>query len=351
MTMRRSRFFIFSLLVLLAACAPATNENTSASSSDGAAASPAIPTVEQIGETLGNVNGQPIGSKEFDHMAIRQVGRDGSLGESERNEIIARLVDEKLLYQEALRRGIDKDPKLQKMMVNTLLKEAVYNSMRTGEIGDEDLRSYFDSHKGDFVVPEKVQVKRILVKADEQEPADAVRARAEAIRTEVMEHRADFKNIAQRYSGGPYARRGGDMGFITAAGKPGVPEAVVTAAFGLGTGEISELFQGEEGWNIVYVANRRDRVERTFEQMRGSVQRKVKSERYKQLFDDFVAGLKDGAVIEVDDKLVLSRTIEAPRPAPAPAARRPTPPPAPAAEAGSKAPGLSGHGPDDGHGH
>ncbi len=347
MTMRRSWFFLSSLLVLLAACAPAANENTPATSSAGAAASP---TVEQIGETLGEVNGQPIGSKEFDHMAMRQVGRDGSLGESERNDIIARLVDEKLLYQEAIRRGIDKDPKLQKMMVNTLLKEAVYNSMRTGEIGDEDLRSYFDSHKDDFVVPEKVQVKRILVKPDEAESADAVRARAEAIRTEVMAHRDDFKNIAQRYSGGPYARRGGDMGFITAAGKPGVSEAVVTAAFALGTGEISEVFQGEEGWNIVYVANRRDRVERTFQQMRGSVQRKVKSERYKQLFDDFVAGLKEGARIEIDDKLVLSRTIEAPRPAPAPAARRPAPK-APAAGGASKAPGLSGHGPDDGHGH
>jgi len=350
MTMRTTWFFLSSFLVLLAACAPAANEGSPAAQGSGADVVVSGPSVEQIGETLGTVNGQPIGSKEFDHMAMRQVGRDGSLGESERNDIIARLVDEKLLYQEALRRGIDKDPKLQKMMVNTLLKDAVYNSMRTGEIGEEDLRSYFDSHKDDFVVPEKVQVKRILVKPDEAEPADAARVRAEAIRAEVMEHRADFKNIAQRYSGGPYARRGGDMGFITAAGKPGVPESVVTAAFALGTGEVSELFQSDEGWNIVYVANRRDRVERTFEQMRGSVQRKVKSERYKQLFDDFVAGLKDGAKIDIDDKLVLSRTVEPPRPAPAPAARRPAPP-APAAGGATSAPGLSGHGPDDGHGH
>jgi peptidyl-prolyl cis-trans isomerase C len=347
-----ARFYWFSLvlglvLASLVGCAPSASEGT-ASASGAADSMTTSPTVDQIGEALGTVNGQTIGSKEFDHMATRQVGRDGSLSEEARRDIIGRLVDEKLLYQEALRRGIDKEPKLQKMMVNTLLKEAVYNSLRTGEISEDDLRSYFDSHKEDFVVPGKAQVKRILVKAEEAEPEDAVRARAEAIRAEVLAHRDDFKNLAQRYSSGPYARRGGDMGFVTSTGKPGVPESVISVAFGLGKGEVSEVFQDDEGWNIVYVPNRRDRVERSFAQMRGSVQRKVKSERYQKLFDDFVGGLKEGASVEIDDKLVLSRTVELPRPAPAPATRRPAPPAAVRGSGGSLGPG---HGPDDGHGH
>jgi hypothetical protein len=123
---------------------------------------------------------------------------------------------------------------------------------------------------------------------------------------------------------------------------------VISVAFGLGKGEVSEVFQDDEGWNIVYVPNRRDRVERSFAQMRGSVQRKVKSERYQKLFDDFVGGLKEGASVEIDDKLVLSRTVELPRPAPAPATRRPAPPAAVRGSGGSLGPG---HGPDDGHGH
>ena len=348
MTVRLFGCSLFMVVVSVAACTPASQDGADASSSVSGVAT-SRPSAAQIGETLGTVNGQPIGSKEFDHMAVRQVGRDGSLGEPERLDIIARLVDEKLLYQEALHRGIDKDPKLQKMMVNTLLKEAVYNSMRTGAISDADLRSYFETHKDDFVVPAKVQVKRILVKADEAEPADAARGRAEVIRDEVLAHRDDFKNIAQRYSSGPYARRGGDMGFITATGKPGVPEAVVAAAFVLSGGEVSEVFEGDQGWNIVYVPNRRDRVERSFEQMRGSVQRKVKSERYKQLFDDFVADLKQGAKIDIDQKLVLTRTVESPRPAPAPTARRPAPPASAGGDAA--APALKGHGEGDGHGH
>ena len=336
-----SRPLHLSLLMILAlgsGCAPASSPSKVVSGDP--AALEQRPNAEQLGEVLGTVNGQAIGSSEFDQMAVRQVGRDGSLGEQQRLDILVRLVDEKLLYQEALRRGIDRDPKLQKMMVNTLLKEAVYNSVHTGAITDDDLRRYFDEHKEDFVVAEKVQVKRILIKPDEAEDDAAAKARAEAVRGEVLEHRDDFKNIAQRYSSGPFARRGGDMGFINRQGKPGVPEAVVSAAFELDKGQISEVFKGEQGWNIVYVPNRRERVERTFEQMRGSVQRKVKSERYRKLFDDFVGGLKEGAQIELERDLVLSRSVEVSVPT-APAARRPP----------RSGLGHGGHGPDDGHGH
>ena len=139
--------------------------------------------------------------------------------------------------------------------------------------------------------------------------------------------------------------------FVTSKGKPGVPEVVDTEAFKLKKGGVSEVFAADDGWNIVYVPNRRDRVERTFDQMRGSVQRKVKSERYKKLFEDYVGGLKEGAEIDVNESLVMSRTVESPVPAAAAAARRPLPPPAKASFKAGPEPQLKGHGPHDGHGH
>jgi len=350
----RQRFVTLAAGVLLllggamVACAPQGGGGAASSVPAASPATARVPTAEQVGETLASVNGMPIGTKEFDQMAMRQVGRDGSLSEEARNEVIARLVDEKLLYQEALRQGIDKDPKLQKMMVNTLLKEAVYNSARAPAVSDEELRSYFESHKQDFVVPEKVQVKHILIKADAGESADAAKARAESVRAEVLSHREDFKNIAQRYSSGPFARRGGEMGFVSSAGKPGVPTVVVEQAFMLQKGEVSEVFSSDDGWNIVYVPNRRERVERTFEQMRGSVQRKVKSNRYRQLFDDYVGALKNGADISIDESKVSAHEVVPPAPPAAAAARRAAPPP-PAAK--PAAAGLKGPGPGDGHGH
>jgi len=357
--LRTQLAFSLTLVAALWGCGdPADPAAASSSPASPAGASSAVsfaggaPSADAIGDPIGTVNGLPIGSKEFDQMAMRQMGRDGTVTEASRRDIMDRLVDEKLLYQEAVRRGIDKDPKIQKMMVNTLLKQVVYSDVRTTDIGDEDLQSYFDEHKEDFVVPEKVQIKRILVKADQAgQDAAALKAAADRIHAEVAAHTDDFKNLAQRYSKGPYARRGGDMGFVTRTGKPGVSSEIVEAAFNLAKGEVSVPFETADGWNIVYVPNRRERVERTFEQMRGSVLRKVKSERYKSLYDGFVDGLKGGANIDVKDEAYLTRAIESPAAPPAHGSSR-KPGSGPAGARG--APGGHGHGhshgPDGGHG-
>jgi len=262
-------------------------------------------------------------------------------------------VDEKLLYMEARRRGVEKDPKIQKMMVNTLLKNEVYGKVRTAEIRESELRAYFEEHKEDFVVPAKVQIKRILIRPEDSESADQAALRAEDIRQAVIDNPGDFKSLAQRHSKGPYARRGGDMGYVTSEGKPGVDPAVVEAAFALPTAvDVTEVFETDDGLNIVYVPNRRERVERPFEAMRGSVLRKVKSEKYRELYDDYVAGLRAGARIDVNDAAIQSHDIRSARTLdPAASGRR-----APLDPARSVAPGPAPEAPtpeDDhaGHGH
>ena len=311
--MRRSLLLVsLCTALLLAAC----GGGESAATADGGVCEwPPQPSIDQIGEPLGFVDGMPFGTTEFDTMAARQVGRDGTLDPDVRAEIVDQLVDEKLLYMEARRRGIDKDPKIQKMMVNTLLKQKVYGAVRTAEIRESDLRAYFEEHKEDFVVPAKVQIKRILVKAEDgEQPAD-VAARAEEIRAAVLASPGDFKSLAQRHSKGPYARRGGDMGYITAEGKPGVDTKVVEVAFALpGEQDVSDVFETEDGFNVVYIPNRRERVERPFEAMRGSVLRKVKSDRYRTLYDDYVAGLRSSAKVEFDQARIDSHDVRSARP-------------------------------------
>jgi len=274
---------------------------------------PKLPDPAVVGETLGTVNGMPIGASEFDALASRK-GRDLTLDAETRREIFDRLVEEKLLYQEALRQGIDRDPKIQKMMVNTLLKQDVYSSVRTSDITDDALMAYFEEHKEDFVVPEKAQVKRILIAPEGGDGATeaqwaAAEEEAKLVRASVLERKAEFRKIAQDKSAGAYARRGGDLGFVTREGKPGIPSEVIEVAFTLEKGGISDPFKTKQGWNVVYVPNKRDRVERTFEQMRGSVLRKVKSDTYKSLYDGYVGQLREKAAVDIDDAKLDAHTV------------------------------------------
>lgn len=306
-----------SLGLLLAACGGSSDSGAPAGAPS--VSKPTLPNAEVIGETIATVNGMPIGTNEFDALAARKM-RGGELDAEVRQEILDGLVEEKLLYQEALAQGLDKDPKIQRMMVNTLLKQDVYSSVKTSDITEDDLLAYFEEHKEDFVVPEKAQVKRIIVEPEGDDPtaADeaawaAAKERIDGIREQVLARKADFRKLAQDNSAGAYARRGGDLGFVTRDGKPGIPQEVIDAAFTLEKGGVSEPFRTERGWNIVYVPNRRERVERTYEQMRGSVLRKVKQDTYKELYEGYVGKLRQGANVDVNQSMLSSHQVKAGR--------------------------------------
>ncbi|RME24543.1 MAG: hypothetical protein D6798_10950, partial [Deltaproteobacteria bacterium] len=265
---------------------------------------------------LATVNGVPITVEEFEEAAARKTPENGvSLSDAEKQEILDRLVAEKLLYKAALEKGLDKDPKVQKVMVNTLLRELVYSQVRNSDFTDEELQAYYEAHKEDFVVPEKVQIRRILIKVKDDRPDEEARKEAERIHALVVANPESFKDLATQYSEDPYRRRGGDVGFVSRAGKPGLDDEVVAKAFEMQVGDISDVFKTEDGYNIITVVNKRERVERTFQQMKGSVLRKVKNEKLKELYDQYVNDLKAGAKIDIDtDKLAQVEVTRSRRP-------------------------------------
>lgn len=267
-----------------------------------------------IGEIIATVNGIPIGSKEFELAASRVTPASGdALSAEEKKQVLDGLVEEKLLYGEALKKGIDRDPKVQKVMVNTLLREEVYATVKNSDFTDEMLQAYYDQHKDEFIVPEKVQIKRILIKVTDARPDAAAKAMAEKLRAEVVSKPDNFKDVAARDSEDPYKRRGGDIGFVAKDGKPGLDPAIVDKAFSMQTNAISEVFKTTEGYNILQLAARREQVERTFQQMKGSVLRTVKNEKMKSLYNDYVAKIKQGADIKVDDTKLAAIEIKSAR--------------------------------------
>ncbi len=269
-------------------------------------------TVEDIGETLATVNGVKVGSKEFLTAAERKSPASGdALSPEEKKEVLDGLVEEKLLYAEALKEGLDKDPKVQKVMVNTLLREQVYSTVKNSDFTDEVLQKYYDDHKSEFIVPEKVQIRRILIKVTDARPDADAKAEAEKLRKEVSGKPDTFKDVAAKFSEDMYKRRGGDVGFVSKEGKPGLDQAIVEKAFALETGAISEVFKTGDGYNVIQVATRREQVERTFQQMKGSVLRKVKNDKMKELYDAYITKIKAGAEVKVEETKLAAIEVKA----------------------------------------
>ncbi len=305
-----------SLLILVAlgglAAASSTLVACDGGAKDGATASTA--TTEDIGEVLATVNGIQIGSKEFLTAAERKAPANGDvLSAEEKKEVLDGLVEEKLLYAAALQKGLDKDPKVQKVMVNTLLREEVYSTVKNSDFTDEMLQAYYDAHKEEFIVPEKVQIRRLLIKTSEERNDEAAKAEAERLRKEVAAKPDSFKDVAAKYSEDMYKRRGGDVGFVSKEGKPGLDQSIVDKAFELTTGAVSDVFKTTDGYNVIMVATRREQVERTFQQMKGSVLRKVKNDKMKELYDAYIAKIKTGASIKIEDAKVAALEVKSSR--------------------------------------
>ncbi len=285
-------------LVLLALLGPV------AGCDGGGTAKPAASTAasEDIGEVIATVNGVQIGAKEFEQAAARKTPASGdSLSIEEKKEVLQTIVEEKLLYAEAIRKGVDKDPKVQKVMVNTLVREDVFNQIKNSDFSDEVLQAYYDAHKDEFIVPEKVQIKRILIKTAPDKTEDQAKKQAEDIRGQVEKNPDSFKDLASKFSEDPYKHRGGDVGFVSKDGKPGLDQAVVDKAFTVEVGKVSDVFKTDDGYNVLLVAAKREQLERTFQQMKGTVLRKAKNAKQEDAYKAYVDALKTNAKIDIDE--------------------------------------------------
>lgn len=259
-------------------------------------------TVQVNGETVATVNGSPIGSEDFAMLAARKSpGKGSELSLEERKEILDDLVTEELLYQKALAEGYDKDPKVKKVMVNALIRKEIYDSIKNSDFSDEELQAYYNENIEEFTVPAKVQIYSVLVKVTEERPDAEAQAKAERLYSQIRKDTSKFRDIAKEESESPYKRRGGDVGFVPKTGKPGLDQEIVDKAFEMNVETLSKPFKTKSGWNVIYVPAKREAKDRSFTQMKGSVLRKIKNERVKEMYETYTGGLRQGVSVAIDD--------------------------------------------------
>jgi peptidyl-prolyl cis-trans isomerase C len=266
---------------------------------------------EVNGETVATVNGTPIGSEDFAMLAARKSpGKGSDLSLEERKEVLNDLVTEELLYQKALAEGYDKDPKVKKVMVNALIRKEIYDSIKNSDFSDAELEAYYNEHIEEFTVPAKVQIYSILVKVTDDRPDAEAQAKAERLYSQIRKDTSKFRDIAKEESESPYKRRGGDVGFVPKTGKPGLDQELVDKAFEMNVETLSKPFKTTSGWNVIYVPAKREAKDRSFSQMKGSVLRKVKNERVKEMYDTYTSGLRQGVNVSIDDAKLKSVEIK-----------------------------------------
>ncbi len=158
---------------------------------------------------------------------------------------------------------------------------------RTIQPSEADLKRYYEEQRQAFAVPEKRRIRHILIavpeNADEKTRQQAL-AKAREIRQRLLAGE-DFAKLAREYSDDPGSKaKGGDLGFV----RRGVLEKhFEKVAFSLPEDEISEPVETPFGYHIIQVTEIRPAEIKPFEavkrQILEAVRRQEAENRFYQL--------------------------------------------------------------------
>jgi peptidyl-prolyl cis-trans isomerase SurA len=137
---------------------------------------------------------------------------------------------------------------------NQILKQEVVRDEvgRKLQMSDAEEKSYYQAHLNDFQQPEQVRLSEILVPLPETATPDQVaqgETKANEIKTKIMQG-GNFAELAKKYSGGPSAVQGGELGLWKRGALAPVLE---NAVFPLKVGETTQPIRTRQGWLIMQV--------------------------------------------------------------------------------------------------
>ncbi len=218
------------------------------------------------------VNGVEITEDDFEYMLERLGPERGSQFRNPQGQqaLVYELVNQEVLYQDALKKGLDRSEEYQKMVEQNkkdILKSlAVEKLIADVKVSDEEAKAYYDANVNDFRVGESVKASHILV--DNEEIGKKV--------LEELENGKPFNEVALAYSTCPSAQQGGDLGYFS---RGRMVKEFEDAAFQLKVGERSGLVKSQFGYHVILVTDKRDENVIPFEEVKENLKNNLEAVR------------------------------------------------------------------------
>jgi parvulin-like peptidyl-prolyl isomerase len=224
-------------------------------------------------------------------------------GKEGKEKFLNELIKRELLYQEALKKGLDKNSEYMKKVEEfkkiTLISQLLETEITSkADVTDQDVKNYYEKHKEDFSPFLEAKVSLIRVKTEEE--ANKIRERL--IKGE------DFAKIAKSSSiDQGSAKNGGDLGYLSRNQLTPELEAVVSR---LNTGEISEPIKVQNGYDIVKITDKKLGKQIEFEKVKNLIKQHLASEKQKDAFDSYIENLKKSYKVEVNNDALSKLLVE-----------------------------------------
>ena len=214
----------------------------------------------------------------------------------------------------------DKDPVSTNSVRDQLtLLKVVDREVRSGVmVADPEMKRYYQEHRDRFALPEEYTLSQILIKPRSPDEVADARAKGREV-TALLKQGESFEDLALRYSDGPTASRGGRLGLVR---QGELLPAIERGVSNLVPGDISDIIESPEGLHIVRLDDKKPKQFRPFEEVRQEIQALVFQQKSEDMFQSWLADLKNKAYIEIKfDSAPLRQTTSVPAPPPSPTSK------------------------------
>jgi EpsD family peptidyl-prolyl cis-trans isomerase len=218
-------------------------------------------------------------------------------GSGGKERFLNELVKKELLYQEALKKGLDKNTEYLKKVEDfkkiTLIGQLLEKEIESkAKVTDQDVRDYYEKHKEDFAPVSQIRMSLILVKTEEE--AEKILGR--------LNKGEDFARVAKKSSVDlNSAKNGGDLGYLSRGQMTSELEAV---AVRLKTGEVSEPIKTQSGYQIIKVTDKKLGKVVEFERVRNFISQQLSAEKQKEVFDSYIESLKKSYKVDINKEAI-----------------------------------------------
>src|SRR5439155_10468851 len=181
---------------------------------------------------------------------------------------------------------------------NSLHKRAISSEVGTHiTISDEEVTKYYEAHKTEFVRPEQVALREIVVSTEGKKPEDLpdLKKKAETALKRVQDGE-DFSEIAKRLSDGNTKNQGG---FIGVYKRGELSKELEDKVFKMKRNELIEVMETRQGFLVLQVLEHYDEGEQALSKVKNEIMDKLYGTRMEPAMREYLKTLREQSYVVI----------------------------------------------------
>jgi len=235
------------------------------------------------------------------------VQRAKDMGVSVEPELIKRLdairIENKLASMEELEKAVSSQglnwEDFKNNIRNTLLTQRVIGSEVGSHItiSDDEVAKYYEAHKAEYVRPEQVALREIVVSTEGKKPEELpdLKKKAETALKRVQDGE-DFGEIAKRLSDGSTKSQGGFLGVYK---RGELSKELEDKVFKMKRKELTEVMETKQGYLVLEVLEHYDEGEQSLAKVKNEIMDKLYSGRMEPAMREYLKTLREQSYVVI----------------------------------------------------